>query len=125
MNINSLTAAKIREIRKRLGLTAEAVASDLGITKSSYSRLENGLTDLTLLKVEALSNIFSVPMTELIPTQGSNSQVANGNGDNINASPYSQFTKNFFPGKDDINTHIIETLTQLIDDMKKEQERQS
>lgn len=120
MDINSLTAAKIKEIRKKLGLTAESVAADIGITKSSYSRLENGQTELTLLKVETLAKLFHISISDLIPGFGGNHQVSHGSGGNFVAN--SNMTNNFFAGKDDATSYIVETLTGIINDLKKPSE---
>ena len=43
MDINTLTAIKIKEIRNNMGLSSEFVAQKLGLAASSYSDLENGL----------------------------------------------------------------------------------
>lgn len=37
MDLNKLSAAKIKEIRLGLGLTAESVANELGIAKANYT----------------------------------------------------------------------------------------
>lgn len=122
MDLNKLTAAKIRETRKKSGLTAESVAHDLGISKPAYSRLENGHIEISMNKIEMLAHILNVPYSELIPVPSSNHQISHGSGDNnINASPHAQshFIKNFFPSKDDAAGYVIETLTGIINDLKK------
>lgn len=48
MNINQKTALKIKNTRENIGLTAESVAMDLGISKSAYSQLENGHTEISI-----------------------------------------------------------------------------
>jgi len=40
MNINQLTAIKIKELRIKTGLTAEAVAGILEISHGAYSQME-------------------------------------------------------------------------------------
>lgn len=80
MNINQLTASKIREVRNRIGYTAEAMASSLGISKSAYSQLENGRIEITLTRIEAIANIFQVPMSELIPNIQTNYNISNKKG---------------------------------------------
>ncbi len=122
MDLNKLTAAKIKETRKKSGLTSESVAIDLGISKPAYSRLENGHIEISMNKIEMLAKILKVPYSELLPIPNSNHQVSHGTGDNnINASPHSQshFIKNFFTGKDDATSYIVETLTGIINDLKK------
>ena len=49
--------------------------------------------------------------------------MSHGSGDNnINASPHSQshFTKNFFTGKDDSMSYVIDALASIIDELKRE-----
>jgi transcriptional regulator with XRE-family HTH domain len=66
MDINSLTAARVKAFRLRLNYSAEAVAKALAINKANYSRLENGKTEITLRKLERLAQLFNVPVYVLI-----------------------------------------------------------
>ena len=68
MDIITLTANKIKEIRISLGLTAESVAADLHISKSAYSELENGHTDITLKKLQAIASLWNIDIAALIQT---------------------------------------------------------
>ena len=86
MDINTLTANKIKEIRKSLGLKAEAVAADLQINKSAYSELENGHTDITLKKLQAIADLWRIPVTDLFHSTGTIHQVAEGDGDNLHGN---------------------------------------
>lgn len=123
MDLNKLTAVKIKETRKKLGLTAEAVAQDLGISSGAYSRLENGHIEISMSKLETLAEVMKVHFVDLIPVTSGNNQVSNGSGDNnFNTGPYYNFTRNHFSSKEDTNSYIIETLTNLIKELKKEQE---
>jgi transcriptional regulator with XRE-family HTH domain len=84
MDLNKLTASKIKEIRLKQGLTAESVASQLGIAKANYSRLENGKVDISLNRLEALSKIFKLPLQSLLPAGGTQTiQVTNGDNSPI------------------------------------------
>ena len=51
MDINSLTAIRIKDVRMSLGLKAENVAFDLEMDKGSYSNLENGKTQVSVAKL--------------------------------------------------------------------------
>lgn len=117
MNINDLTASKIKEMRRKLGFTAESVAQDLGISKTAYSQLENGHVEITLTKIEAIAHLWAISLSELIPGVNSSHQVSNGSGDNFHTS--SKTVNNFFERKDEANAYIIETLTGIINDLKK------
>ncbi len=55
MDINSLTAIRIKEVRMSLGLKAEAVAYDLEMDKGSYSNLENGKTQVSIAKLHRIA----------------------------------------------------------------------
>lgn len=85
MDLNKLSAARIKEIRMGLGLTAESVANELGIAKANYSRLENGKVEISLNRLEALSKIFKLPLQAFFPSNNSQTiQITNGeNSQNI------------------------------------------
>ncbi len=79
MDLNKLSAARIKEIRMGLGLTAESVANELGIAKANYSRLENGKVEISLNRLEALSKIFKLPLQAFFPSNNSQTiQITNG-----------------------------------------------
>lgn len=80
MNINELTANKIKELRRSIGFSAESVASDLGISKTALSQLENGKVEITLTRLESLSKVFNIPLENFLPSgNGSQTiQIANG-----------------------------------------------
>lgn len=67
MNINQKTALKIKNTRENIGLTAESVAMDLGISKSAYSQLENGHTEISINRLQQISTILKIPMETLLP----------------------------------------------------------
>lgn len=67
MNINKLTASRIKELRAEKGFTAEAVAKELNISKTSYSHLENGKVEITLNRIKSLAQVFNVSVSEIIP----------------------------------------------------------
>jgi transcriptional regulator with XRE-family HTH domain len=80
MNINELTASKIKELRKKAGISAEAVAADIAISKTAYSQLENGKVEITLTRLESLSKVLKMPIGAFLPiSSGSQTiQIANG-----------------------------------------------
>jgi|SRR5574344_277724 transcriptional regulator with XRE-family HTH domain len=47
---------KIKEVRKKLGLTQQHLADKIGVSKQYLSRVENGLTELSKEKVVLLCN---------------------------------------------------------------------
>ncbi len=50
----------IRRLRTLQNYKAEEVAKKLGISKSAYSELENNKTEITLTRLQKLSDIFNV-----------------------------------------------------------------
>lgn len=86
MDLNELTAAKIKELRKELGISAEAMATDLGMSKTAFSQLENGKVDITLKRVEAISKVYNFPVAAIIPSLNTVTQISNGSGANVSTN---------------------------------------
>ena len=63
MKLNQKIALKIQEARKELGFSAEYVASKLHIASSTYSNWENGVSDLSISKIEQQANFFNKPIS--------------------------------------------------------------
>ncbi len=82
MNINELTALKIKEIRKGANISAEAVAANLAISKTAYSQLENGKVEITLSRLEAIAKIFNMPLYSLIHQSNGSQTIQITNGEN-------------------------------------------
>ena len=56
-------------IRKLKGLSQKDMAQKIGIAQSSYSRVEQGKTDLTLSKLSEIAGIFDMTLKDLINWQ--------------------------------------------------------
>jgi transcriptional regulator with XRE-family HTH domain len=91
MNINELTAIKIKELRRSIGFSAESVASDLGISKTALSQLENGKVEITLTRLESLSKVFNIPLENFLPSGNGTQTIQITHGEN---SPYVQHINN-------------------------------
>ncbi len=92
MDINTLTALRIKEVRTQSGLTSQSVADDLGITIGSYSALENGKVAITIERLHQLSGIFNIPVSAMIPGSFNNQTINVSHGSHaINASTYNSF----------------------------------
>ena len=112
MEFNQLVASKIRNVRKETGLSAEYVATELGITKGAYSNLENGKVEITLTRLESLSKILDKPLTVFLPNAASVMQISNGPGNNINCNSN---TNNFVdPGLVEVMQTAINSMQQAI-----------
>ena len=57
---------KIQELRKKAGLSQEALASQLGISRQAVSKWESGVSTPDIEKIVALSRIFGVSLSELL-----------------------------------------------------------
>ncbi len=116
MKLNELTASKIRDFRKSMGYTVEAVAKDLGISKTAYSQMENGHIEITLARVEAIANVYNIPIWELIPIKNMNTVVTNGNVGNDNST---NTVNNFFSDNEEKIKSLISTLSNVLENLKK------
>jgi transcriptional regulator with XRE-family HTH domain len=53
-------------MRKETDRTQKDVATYMGISQAAYSRLEKGEIELTVQKLFALSDLYSVPVDQII-----------------------------------------------------------
>lgn len=60
---------KLLELRKQKGLSQEHLAVDLGVSQSSISNYELGITHPDILILEKVSNYFNIPVSELFPQE--------------------------------------------------------
>lgn len=92
MNINTLTAHRIKEIRSQLGVTSQSVADELDITISSYSALENGKVSITIERLYQIAQIFNVPLSRIIPGMDTNQTINVSHGTHaVNATTYNNY----------------------------------
>lgn len=56
----------LRGLRVDMGFTQMQVAEVLGISQAAYSRLESGEVEASLSKLRALSELFKVPLVDLL-----------------------------------------------------------
>jgi transcriptional regulator with XRE-family HTH domain len=68
---------KLKSIRHRKGLSAEQIASEVGVDVSTYRRYERNETSPTLDRIDSLAKALEVSIQELLPdnfTQINNNQ---------------------------------------------------
>lgn len=93
MDINKKTASKIKELRTNMGFTSEYVAQELNLAKSNYSQMENGKVEISISRLQALADIFKVPLNALLPvSEKTTIQVTNGDNSPINGTQINHFT---------------------------------
>ena len=51
---------KMREARKKKGLSQEYIASKLGLTREAHTRIENGVNDMTVSRLYEICEILEV-----------------------------------------------------------------
>lgn len=66
MNVNSLTALKLRKLREEEGISQEDLAARVGLSPAQIGRIENGKVEITLLHLEVFSKYFQKSIFELI-----------------------------------------------------------
>jgi len=76
-DINKALIAKIAQIRTKNGISLEFVAEKLGLTTSSYWKIENGKTKLSVDRLSQLSEILDVPYNELLEAGNDDFQHSN------------------------------------------------
>ncbi len=74
MDIRSIIANNIKQLRLANGLNQNDVADAIAIDVSVYSRIENGKTMASYDKLHNLSKLFRVPMEKFFEGLGSNIQ---------------------------------------------------
>lgn len=72
MDINSLTANRIKELRLEVGKPQAEIAQSLGISPSAYERLENGKIDINIKTLERIATYYNISVPELITQKNSN-----------------------------------------------------
>ncbi|MCC9065294.1 helix-turn-helix domain-containing protein [Flavobacterium piscisymbiosum] len=56
----------IKKFRELKDITREAIASDLGMSVSNYSKIERGEIDLTLSRIEKIAQILGVDLSQIL-----------------------------------------------------------
>ncbi len=63
----------IKTLRQARGWSQEQVASQLGITAPAFSKIECGLTDVNLSRLEQIATLFELKVIELLTLHDSSS----------------------------------------------------
>src|SRR5476649_1652317 len=69
-NANKSVGKNIRTIRHQHGWSQEDVANRLGISIPAFSKIETGVTDINLSRLEQIANIYEVNVVHLLMTSG-------------------------------------------------------
>src|SRR5882762_10842244 len=63
---NKSVGKNIRTIRHQHGWSQEDVANRLGISIPAFSKIETGVTDVNLSRLEQIANIYEVSVVQLL-----------------------------------------------------------
>ena len=62
---------KIKVLRRNRDWSQGEVAAKIGLSTAAFSKIENGMTDVSISRLQQLANLFEVPLSQLI-LEGSN-----------------------------------------------------
>jgi transcriptional regulator with XRE-family HTH domain len=63
--MNNIKSA-LRQLRSKASMSQEAISQKMDISIPAYSKIENGITDLSLSRLEQLAEIHNLPTHELV-----------------------------------------------------------
>jgi len=66
-NLKAVLTNILRE-RNRLGYTQDYMGMKMGISQNAYSKIELGITNITVNHLFHIADIFGCPVTELLKT---------------------------------------------------------
>ena len=67
---NKSVGKSIRILRHQHGWSQEDIASRLGISIPAFSKIETGVTDVNLSRLEQIANIYEVSVVQLLTVDG-------------------------------------------------------
>ncbi len=111
----NLLAEQLRKKRMEKGLQAKDMAYALGIDPSSYSRIENGITKITIEIAKKISEKLQIPINEFIDNSESKYEIKNGNN-----SPFAIENSNLSMH----NEKLLDSVFKLVDQITKTTEQQ-
>ena len=65
---------KIRLLRHQKSWSQEDVAKQVGISIPAFSKIETGITDINLSRLEQISKLFDMTVVQLLNTHGAEDQ---------------------------------------------------
>lgn len=68
-------AKNIRSLRQQYGWSQGDIAAKLGISIPAFSKIETGVTDVNLSRLEQIAAVFAVPLANLLATEDTQQNV--------------------------------------------------
>ncbi|GGK16723.1 DNA-binding protein [Caldalkalibacillus thermarum] len=90
-NVGKRIGAKLRQIRRGRGLSMEALANQIGVSKMTLAKIEQGEANPTLSVIWKIANGLSIPITALLSVEA-NVSLARKNEGLILTSANDSFT---------------------------------
>ncbi len=112
--IHTKISAKLIALRNQAKLSQEEVAETLDISQPAYNRMESGQTSIDIKHLFVLSNLFQIPVSELL---GKKSQVIIQDNQN-NAHVHIAGNMNFGDNANKDKEKIIALLEQRIKELE-------
>jgi transcriptional regulator with XRE-family HTH domain len=72
---NKSVGKSIRILRHQHGWSQEDIASRLGISIPAFSKIETGVTDVNLSRLEQIANIYEVSVVQLLTVDGEQAEL--------------------------------------------------
>ncbi|MBB6110131.1 MULTISPECIES: helix-turn-helix domain-containing protein [Mucilaginibacter] len=66
---NKSVGKNIRTLRHQRGWSQEDVANRLGISIPAFSKIETGVTDINLSRLEQIANIFEITVAQILSVE--------------------------------------------------------
>ncbi|OYD07311.1 helix-turn-helix domain-containing protein [Paludifilum halophilum] len=85
-NVGKRVGAKLRQIRVNRGLSMEALAKQIGVSKLTLVKIERGEANPTLSVIWKIANGLSIPVTALLSVETDVSIVRSKEGINLTSS---------------------------------------
>ena len=60
----------VKKLREQKGLLQKQVAEELGIGNSNYSKIENGVREITVKELQKLSKLFDMSLDQIVNFDG-------------------------------------------------------
>jgi transcriptional regulator with XRE-family HTH domain len=93
MDINARIAIRIKALRNQKGYKAEIVGQELEMSKAAYSQLENEKIDITLTKLQKITDYFSVPIASILQeNSGATFNIEKVENSTINGTQINNYT---------------------------------
>lgn len=100
--------ARVKEVRKKIGLTLDRFGEHIGIKKSALSSIENGRSNLTEANIKAICREFGVDYIWL--TTGDGEMFANSDDD------YTERIDRIMAGENEVRKNMIKALVNASDE---------